>query len=227
MTGEKPRASGVDLAGLPRQIVRRVVEGVTSGFGSRTVLMLSAAGAIQFAAWAPYWLEWPILFNQSYGVGVWIIGWIYCGLSVARMIGAEVVSRMAPDETVRPGRVSALIGMAGLMLAAAGMLQGRPGASLTFLFVMNICTGAVTPLLQSWFNEQIESSQRATMLSFQSTFGTMGGSIGLIINGVIADRAGVGMAWQFAGALTLAAIPCYLAIRARSVAIEMAEPAAK
>jgi MFS family permease len=227
MTGEKPRASGVDLAGLPRQIVRRVVEGVSAGFGSRTVLMLSAAGAIQFAAWAPYWLEWPILFNQSYGVGVWIIGWIYCGLSIARMIGAEVVSRMTGDETSRPGRVSALIGIAGVMLAAAGMVQGRPGVALTLLFLMNICTGAVTPLLQSWFNEQIESSQRATMLSFQSTFGTMGGSIGLIINGVIADRSGVGMAWQFAGALTLAAIPCYLAIRARSEAIEMAEPAAK
>jgi hypothetical protein len=35
------------------------------------------------------------------------------------------------------------------------------------------------------------------------------------------------MAWQFAGALTLAAIPCYLAIRPRHEAIAMVEPAAK
>jgi len=227
MKGEKPRASGVDLAGLPRQIVRRVLDGVRGGLSNRTVLILSAAGAIEFAAWAPYWLEWPILFNQSYGVGVWIIGWIYCGLALARMIGAEVVSRMTADEASRPGRVSALIGTAGIMLAAAGMLQGKPGVALTFLFVMNICTGAVTPLLQSWFNEQIESAQRATMLSFQSTFGTMGGSIGLFINGFIADRAGLAMAWQFAGALTLAAIPFYLAIRPRAEAIVIAEPVGK
>lgn len=227
MTGEKPRASGVDLVGMPQQILRRIVDGVSGGFGNRTVLMLSAAGAIQFAAWSPYWLEWPILFHEGFGVGVWIIGWIYCGLAAARMIGAEVVSRMNSDEISRPGRVSALIGIAGLMLAAAGMIQARPTVALVFLFVMNICTGALQPMLQSWFNEQIESSQRATMLSFQSTFGTMGGSIGLFINGAIADRAGLSMAWQFAGALTLAAIPCYLAIRPRLAPVEMIERTAK
>jgi MFS family permease len=227
MTGEKTRASGVDLAGLPQQIVRRIVEGVTAGFSNRTVFILSAAGAIQVAAWSPYWLEWPILFHEGFGVGVWIIGWIYSGLAIARMIGAEVVSRMSSDETSRPGRVSALIGMAGIMLALAGMFQARPALALMFLFVMNICTGAVVPMLQSWFNEQIESSQRATMLSFESTFATMGGSIGLVINGFIADRAGLATAWQFAGVLTLAAIPCYLAIRPRLARIEMAEPVAK
>ncbi len=227
MKGEKPRASGVDLAGLPRQILRRIVDGVRGGFSNRTVLILSAAGAIQVAAWSPYWLEWPILFHEGFGVGVWIIGWIYCGLAVGRMIGAELVTRMSSDETSRPGRVSALIGVAGIMLAGAGMLQARPGIALTFLFVMNICTGAVTPLLQSWFNEQIESSQRATMLSFSSTFGTMGGSIGLFINGFIADRSGLSMAWQFAGALTLAAIPCYLAIRPRVARMAIVEPVAK
>ena len=129
--------------------------------------------------------------------------------------------------TSRPGRISGLIAMAGIMLAAAGMLQGRPGVALAFLFVMNICTGAVVPMLQSWFNEQIESSQRATMLSFSSTFGTMGGSIGLFVNGFIADHAGLAAAWQFAGALTLAAIPFYLAIRPHLARIEMAEPVAK
>jgi MFS family permease len=227
MTGERPRAHGVDLAGMPQMIVRRVVEGVRAGLNNRTVLMLSAAGAIQFAAWSPYWLEWPILFHEGLGVGVWIIGWIYCGLSIARMIGAEAVTRISSDEHSRAGRVSALIGMSGLMLAAAGIFQLRPPIALTFLFVMNICTGAITPMLQSWFNEQIDSSQRATMLSFQSTFGTMGGSIGLIINGMIADRAGVGMAWQFAGALTLAAIPCYLAIRPRAARLAIVEPVAK
>ena len=227
MYDERPRATGVDLAGIPRQIVRRVVEGVRGGLSNRVVLMLSAAGAIEFAAWSPYWLEWPILFHEGLGVGVWIIGWIYCGLATARMIGAEAVTRISGDEHSRAGRVSALIGISGMMLAAAGIFQLRPAIALTFLFVMNICTGAITPMLQSWFNEQIESSQRATMLSFQSTFGTMGGSIGLIINGAIADRAGVGTAWQFAGALTLAAIPCYLAIRPRAARLAIVEPVAK
>jgi MFS family permease len=227
MSGEKPRASGIDLAGLPRQILRRIGEGVTSGFSSKAVLYLSAGGAIQFAAWSPYWLEWPILFHHSFGVGVWIIGWIYCALSIARMIGAELVSRMAEDETARSARTSALVGAAGLLLAAAGTFEARPVIALAFLFVMNICTGALVPMVQSWFNEQIESTQRATMISFSSTFGTMGGSVGLIINGYIADRRGLPMAWQFAGALTLLAIPCYLALRPRARAAPLVEGVAK
>lgn len=227
MTGEKHDSAGVDLLDIPRMIVRRIISGIGAGFDSRIVLMLSAAGAIQVAAWSPYWLEWPLLFNQSYGVGVWIIGWIYCALSAARMLGAEIVSRSRPDQSARAGRVAALVGAASVLLAVAGMLQRRPNIVLMILFVMNIFSGATQPLLQSWFNEQVESEQRATLLSFNSTFATMGGSIGLIANGFIADRAGLPVAWQFAGMLSLLAIPCYLALRTGGGAIEVEAPAAK
>ncbi len=92
---------------------------------------------------------------------------------------------------------------------------------------MNLCAGAMEPLLHSWFNEQIESDDRATLLCFNSTFATMGGSIGLIINGYIADRAGLPAAWQFAGMLSMLAIPCYLALRNGGGAVEVGEQTAK
>lgn len=213
MAGEGRRGARVNLGALPRMIVRRVIDAIGAGFESRTVLMLSAAGAIQVAAWSPYWLEWPLLFNQSYGVGVWIIGWIYCALSAGRMLGAEIVSRSRPDRAARPGRISALVGLASVLLAAAGMMHRRPNVVLIILFVMNIFAGATQPLVSSWFNEQIDPERRATLLSFNSTFATLGGSIGLIANGFIADRAGLSAAWQFAGMLSMLAIPCYLGLR--------------
>ena len=89
MHDERPRAVAVRIAAIPRQIAVNVSDGIRDGLGAYTVLMLSIANAITFAAWAPYWVSWPILFDQSLGVGVWIIGWIYCGLSAARLIGAE------------------------------------------------------------------------------------------------------------------------------------------
>ncbi len=61
MTGEKPNSEGVHLLAIPGMIVRRVISGFSAGFDSKVVLMLSAAGAIQVAAWSPYWLEWPLL----------------------------------------------------------------------------------------------------------------------------------------------------------------------
>ena len=100
----------------------------------------------------------------------------------------------------------------------AGMFQARPKIALIFLFAMNVCTGAVMPMLQSWFNEQLESGNRATLLSFNSTFQTMGGAVGLLVAGRIADTAGIPFEWQIAGLISLCAAPVYWATRRREVA---------
>jgi len=158
------------------------------------------------------------MFNQSFAVGVWIIGWIYCGLALARLIGAEMSARFVLDEGQRAARVSILVIAASAMLFMAGLFGGRPVISLAMLFVMNLFTGAMMPLVQSWFNEQLESFNRATLLSFRSTFETMGGSIGLLFAGHIADTAGIPFEWQIAGLISLCAAPVYWAMRRREVA---------
>ena len=218
MHDERPRAAAVRIAAIPRQIAVNVSDGIRDGLGAHTVLMLSIANAITFAAWAPYWVSWPILFDQSLGVGVWIIGWIYCGLSAARLIGAELSARFAVDEARRAARVSMLVIAASAMLFLGGLFGGRPILSLTMLFVMNLFTGAMQPLVQSWFNEQLESGNRATLLSFNSTFQTMGGAVGLLFAGRIADTAGIPFAWQIAGLISICAAPVYWATRRRSIA---------
>jgi MFS family permease len=216
MRGEKPRTTHLELRSIPAHIAQQVRGGIRLGLGAETVLRLSLAGAITFAAWAPYWLEWPIMFNERFSVGVWIIGWIYSGLTIARMIGAEVAIRIGCDEYARAARVSLLLVIASVTLSVAGVFGHLPGLSLAMLFVMNLATGAMLPLLQSWFNEQIESSQRATLLSFSSTFQTLGGSLGLLLGGVIADTSGIPFEWQIAGLISLLAAPIYWSLRAHA-----------
>ncbi len=218
MHDERPRAASVRVADIPRRVAVKVGDGIRAGLGAHTVLMLSVAGAITVAAWVPYWVSWPIMFNQSIGVGVWIIGWIYCALSTARLVGAEVSARLEVDESQRAARVSMLIVAASTMLFLAGLFGGRPVLSLTMLFVMNLFTGAMMPLVQSWFNEQLESGNRATLLSFRTTFETMGGSIGLLFAGRIADTAGIPFEWQIAGLISMCAAPVYWAMRRRESA---------
>src|SRR5260370_30261875 len=107
--------------------------------------MLSAGGAITVGAWVPYWVSWPIMFNESFAVGIWIIGWIYCGLSIARMIGAEMSARFPVDESQRPARVAAFVLAASAMLFLAGLFGGPPLLALPMLFVMNIFNRAMQP----------------------------------------------------------------------------------
>ncbi len=209
------RGSSFDLRGTMSQLVGRISDALRLGFTRREVLLLSIANAIQIGAWAPYWLEWPRYFTDSYGVGIWIVGWLYCLLTIARMLGAEAVVRLPADHNARIARLNWAVAGGGVLLIVAGTAGARPTLVLGVLFLTNLCTGAVQPIVSSWFNEQIDSANRATLISFESTLGTLGGSIGLLINGFIADRYGLGPAWQFAGLISLAAVPCYLALRPR------------
>jgi MFS family permease len=218
MHGEARAPAKFNLRAATGDLIERVRGGFAAGFATRAVLLLSVAGAITVAAWAPYWLEWPLLFNARFGVGVWIVGWIYCCLTAARMIGAEIVIRSAADERTRAGRLGSLVIGSAAMLCAAGLMARWPLISLVMLFGMNLCTGAIQPLAQSWFNEQIASGQRATLLSFSTTFQTFGGSLGLLLNGWMADSAGIPIAWQAAAMLSLCAAPVYWALKARPAA---------
>lgn len=226
MRGEKPYATRVEARRLPAMISQRVAEGMRHGFSQRAVLLLSAAGAIQVAAWAPYWMEWPLYFNDSYRVGVWIVGWLWSLFAIARLIGAEVVARWG-NESERAGTLSALVIAASAMLFVAGLSSSLPNLVIAVAFAMNLCTGAMQPLTQSWFNEQIRADERATLLSFSSTFTTLGGSIGLLFGGLVADAFGISLAWRMAGVISLTSAACYWALRSRAGAPAVAVGAAE
>jgi len=215
MHDEKPRAVRVDFRAIPMQVGGRVRDGLRLGFGIRPVVMLSAAGAITLAAWAPYWLEWPLFFHDRYAAGVWIVGWIYSLFTMGRMIGAEIVVRIAADEVRRARRVTMLVICSGALLIAAGRLGDRANFALAVLFVLNVIAGVSAPLIASWLNEHIPSEQRATLLSFSSTFQTLGGSVGLLAGGYVADVGGIPIGWQMAGLIALCAAPFYWTLRPR------------
>jgi len=179
------------------------------------VLLLSLAHGVLFAAWSPYWLEWPQFFNDTYAVGIWIVGWLYSLFTIARMAGAEAVIRIGGDEDMRPQRLTMLAIASAALMFSAGAVGHRPSMVLLILAALNFCWGSLMPVEQSWFNEQLGAAERATLLSFNNTFATLGGSMGLLAGGVIADWAGIQATWQFGGLLSLAVVPCYLALRTR------------
>ncbi len=225
MREEPAHVSRVNWRAIPAQVAARVMLGLRRGFRSRAVLLLSSASALTFAAWAPYWLEWPQLFNDRYAVGIWIVGWLYALFTLARMAGAEAVVRFSVAASERGARLVGLVLAASALFFAGGALAGRPNLALITLLVMNLCAGAMQPLTQTWFNEQIDPEERATLLSFSSTFATMGGSLGLLAGGRVADAYGIPAAWKLGALILLAAAPCYWAIRRASAPAAIA-PAA-
>jgi MFS family permease len=221
MSDSRRNPARLNLGGIAEQIGKRISEGLRTGFRRRSVLLLSLANAVFFAAWAPYWLEWPQFFNDAYAVGVWIVGWLYSLFTLARMAGAETMIRMGGEASARPQRLVVLTISSAALMFAGGAVGHRPSIVLPILAILNFCWGSLIPLAQSWFNEQIGADERATLLSLNSTFSTMGGSCGLLVGGIIADRAGIQATWQFCGLLSLAVVPCYLALRSENASAAM------
>jgi MFS family permease len=215
MADRKSSHSRIDWSEMTLQIWWRVTGGLRAGFRRRSVLLLSLANGLCYAAWSPYWLEWPQFFNDSYALGVWIVGWLYSLFTIARMAGAEATIRLGGKERTRAGRLAWLAGFSAVLMFSAGAVGHRPSTVLLILAALNFCWGSLLPLAQSWLNEQIGASERATLLSFNSTFATMGGSVGLLAGGLIADHSGIQATWQCSGLISLAVVPCYLALRPR------------
>lgn len=214
MSDSGKKAAKFQLLDMAAQVGERVANGLRDGFSRRPVLLLSLANGVMFGALAPYWLEWPQYFNDTYAaLGIWVVGWFYSFFTLARMAGAQATIWVGADERQRPQRLTMLAVASAGLLFCAGTLGQRSSIVFVVFAAFNFCWGSLMPLAQSWFNEQLAAGERATLLSFNTTFATLGGSIGLLAGGVIADRAGIQVTWQFCGILLLAVVPCYLAMR--------------
>lgn len=210
--GQERVARHPAVGSLVREVGRRTRTGLQEGFRSRPVLLLAMAGAVQVAAWAPYFMEWPQYFHENLGVAIWMIGWLYCFFSAGRLTGAELIVRFPPRSANRASLLTLLaLGTGSMLLGAA--LTGNLQATLAMLFLMNMCSGAMQPLSQTWINEHLKAANRATLLSFQSTFATFGGAMGLLLCGWIADHHGLLAGWSVAGMIGLCPAAFYWMLR--------------
>jgi predicted MFS family arabinose efflux permease len=165
------------------------------------------------AAWFPFWQEWQPYFHARLGSGVEVMGWIFCLFSVAQIAGAEMVSRLRFAREQRALYMAWNVAISSAVLVAGGLSAGRVGVAFAMFMVAQFCAGSSTPVIQSWFNEEIEGDNRATLLSFGSTFATFGATAGLPMQGMIVDAFGMGAAWQGAGVLAMLQAPIFLAMR--------------
>jgi MFS family permease len=213
--------------------------GVQYGWGSGVVrplmfvsLVTGGVGMFAFYSWQPYVLE--LLGRPS---AVWVLGVVQAGSSVA-MIGGNSLVRMVMREGASrrdPARVLALGSIAAAVLVLAiggvGLLRLGPGAlpaaaAIVLWLLWSVVFGLLGPVRSGFVNEHIPSAQRATVLSLDSLFADVGGSLGQPALGWIATRFSIGLAWVMGSAFFAAAAPLYaMAGRAAHTRATIGEPA--
>ncbi len=164
-------------------------------------------GIYAFYALQPYLLQ---LYGDPKAYGI-------AGLTAAIVAGAQIAGGVAaPWIRARfHRRTTALVlGLVASTVTLAGVgLAGNFVGVLASVVAWGLLFAAVTPIRQSYLNGLIPSQQRATILSFDSLFGSSGGVVTQPALGRAADAYGYATSYLFATAIQALALPFILLSR--------------
>jgi MFS family permease len=198
-----------DREASPLAAVRTVFNGaVNSGLRNRPVrwLMLAApfsagVGFYGFYALQPYLLQ---LYGDKTAYGI-------AGLAAAIVAGAQIVGGLSVGRVRRlfRRRTDALI-VGSVANGALLLLIGSTNnvaVALVLLGGWALVFALESPLRQAFINGLIPSEQRATVLSFDSLTGSVGGAIAQPALGRSADAFGYGASYVISAGVMALAIP--------------------
>jgi len=191
-----------------------LAESIEHGLKKRPVryMILSApfiggVGIYAFYAMQPYLLE---LYGDKTAYAV--AGLAAALLSVAQIVGGLLAHRV---RALFARRTTTVIG-ASLVSVCALVVLGFNSAfwiALVFLVVWGFVFAVAGPVRQAYLNDMIPSKQRATVLSFDSLFGSLGGVVIQPALGRSADIWGYGTSLVIGGVVQLVGLPFLFASR--------------
>jgi MFS family permease len=154
-----------------------------------------------FYAMQPYLLE---LYGQQNAYGI-------AGLAAAIVAGAQIAGGLLVPHIgkVFQRRTTVLLtceALSTLILVIVGFVPNF-WVVITLLIFWGLMFAAAMPVRQSYLNALIPSQQRATVLSFDSLFGSTGGVIIQPILGKAADVWGYSISYIFSGGFQVLALP--------------------
>lgn len=169
----------------------------------------SGVGIYAFYAMQPYLLE---LYGDPTAYGV--AGLAAAILSLAQVAGGVLAPRVRGMFHKRTTVVISASVASVLLLIALG-LNSIFWLALVLLVLWGFVFAVVGPVRQAYLNGMIPSKQRATVLSFDSLFGSAGGVVIQPALGRAADLWGYGTSLVIGGVIELIALPFLFASRAQ------------
>ncbi|MGW6131683.1 MFS transporter [Cellulomonas sp. NPDC055163] len=170
---------------------------------------VSGVGVFAFYAMQPFLLE---LYGDPDAYAV-------AGLAAAVVAGSQILGGALATRVRRlvQRRTTILIGgtaAGAATLALLGLVDGF-ALALGLLVLWGVAGAAVTPVRQAYLNDLVPSEQRATVLSFDSLVGSLGGVVVQPVLGRAADVWGYGTSYLIGAGINLLALPFLVASRRR------------
>ena len=199
------------IVGEMRKVARA---GLTFGVKSRPVRLLLMQSFITFGFFSWAWYAWQPYFLELYGENaVWLSGVIAALFALAGIAGNVMVSRLA-----KPGRRRTTVLISASAVTAACMIA--TGAIQSFwitvpIFLLGaVAGGFVQPVRQTYLHAVIPTSERATLVSFDSLVGSVGSVGGQTGLGYLSQERSIPAGFVVGGLVTTLVLPILGRLRA-------------
>ncbi len=167
----------------------------------------SGVGFYAFYALQPYLLE---LYGDPSAYS--IAGLAAAVLSLAQVAGGLLAPRVRGLFARRTSTVIGASLTSVIVLTLLGLTSAL-GLAIVLLVLWGFAFAVAGPVRQAYLNDMIPSPQRATVLSFDSLFGSLGGVVVQPALGRAADLGGYGASLVIGGIVQLIGVPFLLASR--------------
>ena len=226
--GFTPRA--LELRRVPTELRRLFVEGMDYGLHHRVVrpVMLASLVTMSFMIFGFY--SWQKYFLDLLGKNlIWVNGVISSLVGLALIAGNALVPMIARAVGTRTGVLTLGIVVQAATATACGALGLLSPGPATFYIVVplylvySVALGVTMPVKQGYLNAHIPSAQRATIISLDAFFASLGGVVGQTTWGYLARLRGLATAWVAGGLGLMLAVPLYLQARRRDKTLDRFE----
>lgn len=199
------------VVGEMRKVARA---GITFGWRAPAVrlLVVESFFIMGFFSWA--WYAWQPYFLELYGENaIWLSGLIAALFSLAGIAGNSLVPRLA-----LPGRRRTSILLAASIVFSSSMIV--TGVIQEFWLTVPIflvgaaASGLLQPIRQTYLHASIPTSERATLVSFDSLVGSLGAVGGQTGLGYLSQERSIPAGFVVGGLSTLLALPIFSRLRA-------------
>jgi MFS family permease len=187
--------------------------GITYGWRQPAVRLLVMESFVTWAFFSWAWYAWQPYFLQLYGRNaIWLSGVIASLFALAGIVGNALVGRLA-----KPGRRRTTIllwasAISTATMVATGVVRSFWITVPVFLFGA-IAGGVLQPVRQTYLHHSIPSSERATLVSFDSLMGSLGSVGGQTGLGFLSQERSIPVGFVVGGLATILALPLFGRLR--------------
>jgi MFS family permease len=211
--GFTPRA--VRFKGIGSEMRKVARAGITFGWRKPAVRLLVMQSFVSYGFFSWAWYAWQPYFLHLYGTdAIWLSGVIASLFALAGIAGNSLVKRVA-----RPGRRRTTIMLSAAAASSAAMVATRVFRTFWVavpVFLLGALVGGISgPVRQTYLHQSIPTSERATLLSFDSLVGSLGSVGGQTGLGYLSQERSVPAGFVVGGLATFLVLPIYSRLRAR------------